>query len=55
MTHSFSPKSLANLVQCDPRLERIAYEAIKHVDFAVICGRRDKKEQNRLYDEGKSQ
>jgi peptidoglycan L-alanyl-D-glutamate endopeptidase CwlK len=49
-----SPRSLKNLEQCHPDLQKIAHEAIKEFDFVVICGFRGEAEQNRAYREGKS-
>lgn len=42
----FSQRSLKNLSQCHPNLQKIAHEAIKEFDFIVICGYRGEKEQN---------
>lgn len=42
---SFSERSLKNLAECHPDLQRIAHEAIKEFDFVVIKGHRGKAEQ----------
>lgn len=39
--------SLENLSSCDHRLQDVCCEAIKHVDFSVICGHRDKAAQDK--------
>jgi peptidoglycan L-alanyl-D-glutamate endopeptidase CwlK len=52
---SFSRRSLENLATCDERLQRVLGEAIKRMDFAVICGHRGQEEQDRAVAEGKSQ
>lgn len=44
---TFGPRSQGNLVSCDQRLQDIAAEAIKRIDFSVIVGKRDKAEQDR--------
>ena len=45
MMPSFGKTSLARLSTCDERLQKIAHEAIKVTDFAVICGHRDEAAQ----------
>lgn len=50
----FSKKSLQRLATCDPRLQEICYEAIKTIDFTVICGHRSQQEQDKAVKEGKS-
>ena len=51
----FSDKSISNLATCDPRLQRVFHEVIKHFDCTILEGRRDKERQNRMVEEGKSQ
>jgi len=51
---TFSERSLANLRECHPDLQRVAHEAIKHFDFAVICGHRNKAGQDKAFAEKKS-
>tara|TARA_Y100000401_G_C8321127_1_gene225323 strand:+ start:1000 stop:1401 length:402 start_codon:yes stop_codon:yes gene_type:complete len=51
----FGKRSRKNLESCDPRLQDIFNEVIKHVDCSVIEGHRSKERQNKLYDEGKTQ
>lgn len=50
----FSNRSLTNLAQCDERLQRVARECIKHYDFSVICGHRNKAAQDKAFAEKKS-
>lgn len=50
----FSRKSLERLQTCDPKLEEIAAEAIKIVDFSVLWGFRDREMQNKYFREGTS-
>lgn len=45
---SFGSRSRLMLDQCDSRLVELATAAIKHVDFSVIEGHRDKERQNML-------
>ena len=52
--YRFGVKSAERLATCDVRLQEILNEAIKIVDFSVICGHRDKEAQNMAYYEGKS-
>lgn len=51
----FSQRSLENLATCDERLQRVLVEAIKRMDFAVICGHRGQEEQDRAVAERRSQ
>lgn len=48
----FSKRSLGNLASVDPRLVAIAEEVIKHFDFVVICGHRNKADQEKAYKGG---
>lgn len=50
----FSKKSLDKLATCDRRLYDICSEAIKHTDFAVICGHRGEADQNAAFKAGTS-
>jgi peptidoglycan L-alanyl-D-glutamate endopeptidase CwlK len=50
----FSNLSEQRLATCDERLQRILQEAIKHVDFTVICGHRDQEEQDDAFRTGRS-
>lgn len=51
---SFSKKSLEKLSTCHDALQDICLEAIKQIDFAVICGHRTEADQNKAFAEGKS-
>ena len=51
---AFSKKSEACLNTCHPDLQAVCRELIKQYDFAVLCGHRDKAEQNAAFDAGNS-
>ena len=51
----FSNKSISNLSTCDPRLQRVFHDVIKHFDCTILEGHRDKERQNRMVEVGKSQ
>jgi len=51
---NFSKRSLTNLSQCHPDLQKIAHEAIKEFDFVVICGHRNKADQEEAFRKGAS-
>lgn len=42
---NFSKRSLTNLETCHHLLQDLAHEAIKHFDFSIIEGHRDKAKQ----------
>lgn len=48
----FGQRSEEQLATCDPRLQRLAHEAIKYMDFAVTDGHRGQREQDALFDAG---
>lgn len=50
----FSKLSLDRLSTCDERLQRVLTEAIKTIDFTVMCGHRSQQDQDKAYAEGKS-
>lgn len=54
MSFSFGKKSRAELDTCDPRLQDIAEEAIKIMNFSVLQGHRSEEEQKALYNQGKT-
>lgn len=41
----FGSRSLQNLSECHPHLQRLAQEAIKHIDFSIITGHRSRADQ----------
>jgi peptidoglycan LD-endopeptidase CwlK len=45
---------MKRLAECDPRLQRIAFELIKEMDVSIICGHRNKADQNKAYRQGHS-
>lgn len=51
---SFGKKSTMTLQTAHPDLQRVFQEVVKHFDCAVICGCRDRQEQERLFSEGKT-
>jgi hypothetical protein len=51
---SFGKSSLEKLAELDPRLQEVLNEAIKIVDFTIICGTRSKEDQEKAFNEGKS-
>jgi len=51
---TFSTLSQQRLATCDPRLQEILNEAIKHVDFTVMCGHRGQEEQDEAVRLGRS-
>lgn len=51
---SFSQSSLSKLSTCDLRLQKIFLEVIKHRDCTIICGHRNKEDQDKAVFEGKS-
>jgi peptidoglycan LD-endopeptidase CwlK len=50
----FSERSLQQLNTCCHELQDICNEAIKEMDFTVICGHRGEKEQNEAFERGAS-
>lgn len=50
----FSATSLSRLHTCDPALQCIAYKAIETVDFSVLCGYRNKEDQDEAVQTGHS-
>ena len=54
MPNSFSQSSLDKLFDVDYRLVAVLCEALKLLDFTVVCGHRGKLEQDKAFAEGKS-
>lgn len=50
----FSERSAERLATCDQRLQDILNEAIKYVDFTVLCGHRNEADQLEAVMDGKS-
>jgi len=53
--YHFSKQSEEKLESCHTDLIRLFNEVIKYRDCTILCGRREKAEQDRLFKEGKSQ
>jgi len=49
-----STQSQAKLSECHPDLQALVNEAIREIDFTVVCGRRDKAEQERAFELGRT-
>ena len=50
----FSTSSLDKLSACHPDLQRLFNEVIKHFDCTILCGHRNKSNQDEAYRTGKS-
>ena len=42
----FGKRSKERLETCDKRLQIVMNEVVKHVDISVLCGHRNKEDQN---------
>jgi peptidoglycan L-alanyl-D-glutamate endopeptidase CwlK len=51
---SFGTRSTERLLTCDPKIQRVLYEAIKHYDFSVVWGHRGQKAQDKAFALGHS-
>lgn len=52
--HKFGKVSKLRLATCHPDLQVLMNEAIKYIDFSVLCGHRTEREQNRALASGTS-
>ena len=55
MSYKFGDRSSANLETCSEKLQLVAHEVIRFVDFSVIEGHRPDERQYQLYLDGKSE
>ena len=46
---SFGTRSMMHYSTLHPKLQRILYDAILVIDFAILCGHRDEAAQNAAY------
>lgn len=53
--YKFSKESIIQLATCDTRLQLVAQEALKIIDFTVLEGFRPSDKQDDLFKKGKSQ
>lgn len=51
----FGNESKTQLMSCHPDLIRLANKVIEFVDHSITCGHRGEVDQNKAFDEGKSQ
>jgi len=51
---SFSNKSKERLMSCDNSIQKILLDAIGVMDFTVLCGHRGEEDQNKAFEDGKS-
>ena len=51
---SFGTKSKRHRKTLDPKLQEIVDEAIKIFDFSIICGHRNKEDQNKAFEKKRS-
>ena len=49
MSYKFGKTSSERLATCDPRLQEIANEAIKYIDFSIVCGHRTEEAQQEAF------
>ena len=50
----FGRRSRTALATCDDKLRKVFNEVIKHVDCSVLCGHRGEYDQDKAFEEGKS-
>ena len=54
MTYSFGSTSQERLETCHPNIQEILNEAIKYIDFSILCGTRDRVAQDKAVADGAS-
>lgn len=52
--NKYSKRSEANLNTCHPALQRVFRFALKNYDHTIVCGHRNKKDQNLAFSSGNS-
>lgn len=52
--YNYSKLSLKRISECHPDLQKIAMELIKEMDVTVLCGYRNKEDQNTAFRLGNS-
>src|SRR5688572_4162032 len=52
--YNYSKLSLKRIAECHPDLQKIAMELIKEMDVTVLCGHRNKADQNKALAMGTS-
>lgn len=52
MTRTLTTKEIQRLETIHPKLRAVIYEAGKSVDFYIVCGLRDKIDQDLAYEKG---
>lgn len=52
--YTFSARSTKQLTTCHPDLQKLFLEVIKHYDCSILQGYRDRREQNKFQEEGRS-
>ena len=52
--NKFSKTSLERLKTCDSRIQKVFYRVIEIMDCSILCGVRNKGDQNKMFDEGHS-
>lgn len=52
MARTFTPKEIQRLETIHPKLRAVIYEAGQIVDFYIVCGFRDKIDQDLAYEKG---
>ena len=51
----FGKTSKRRLATCDNGLQNLFYEVVTHFDCSILVGHRGEEDQNKAFDEGKSQ
>lgn len=54
INYVFSARSMKRIQECHPNLQRIALELIKELDVVVLCGHRNKEDQDKAVHDGAS-
>ena len=52
--YNYSKLSLKRMSECHPDLQKIALELIKEMDVTVLCGHRNKADQEKAFNSGAS-
>ena len=51
---SYGTRSMTRLMTCDPRIQLVMNEVIKHINCTIICGHRNKADQDAAFADKKS-